>query len=74
MSNVNSSVNIKLLRRFRVDRAHGMTADGSNQLVVLVLKCADAPEIAAAISKADAMIIAHQLMAAAQDAKDTQGS
>lgn len=71
--NVNTSVTIRLLRRFRIDRCHGMTADGSTQLVVLVLNCKDSPEIAAAMSKADAMVIAHQLMAAANDAQAVQG-
>ncbi len=64
-----TSLQIKLLQRYRVDRASGATADGSTQLVVLVLKASDAPELAVAISKVDAMTIAHQLIAAAQDAQ-----
>jgi hypothetical protein len=60
---------IKLLQRYRIDRADGRTADGSTQLVVLVLKAADAPELAVAISKVDAMAISHQLAAAALDAQ-----
>lgn len=71
MSDLNkpSTLNIKLLKRYRVDRASGGTADGSTQLVVLVLKAKDAPELAVAISKVDAMAIAHQLMLAAQEAQ-----
>jgi hypothetical protein len=64
-----TKVEIKLLQRYRVDRATGGTADGSTQLVVLVLKASDAPELAVAISKVDAMAIAHQLMNAATEAQ-----
>ena len=60
---------IKLLERYRVDRSSGMTADGSTQLVVLVLKASESSELAVAISKADAMVIAHQLMLAASEAQ-----
>jgi hypothetical protein len=66
-----STLRIKLLQRYRVDRATGGTADGSTQLVVLVLKATDAHELAVAISKADAMVIAHQLTLAARDAQDS---
>ena len=66
-----SVVNIKLLQRYRIDRGSGGTADGSTQLVILVLKAADAPEMAYAISKADAMIIASQMQLAARDAQDS---
>ena len=64
-----SKVEVKLLQRYRVDRGEGGTADGSTQLVILVLKASEAPELAVAISKADAMVIAHQMMLAAQDAQ-----
>jgi hypothetical protein len=64
-----TQLQIKLLQRYRIDRASGATADGSTQLVVLVLKASDAPELAVAISKVDAMSIAHQLMLAAADAQ-----
>lgn len=62
-------VEIKLLQRYRVDRAPGRTADGDTQLVVLVLKAHDNHEHAYAISKADAMIIAAQLQLGATDAQ-----
>lgn len=64
-----STLEIKLLERYRVDRSSGMTADGSTQLVVLVVKASGERELAVAISKVDAMIVAHQLMAAASDAQ-----
>ncbi len=63
------TANIKLLRRYRVDRAQGGTLDGSTQLVVLVLQAVETPELAFALSKADAMVIAHQLTLAAADAQ-----
>lgn len=64
-----SMVNVKLLQRWRVDRGQGRTADGSTELVILVLKAADAPEIAYAISKSDAMRIAHMITGAACEAQ-----
>jgi hypothetical protein len=64
-----STLPIHLLERFRVDRQTGVTADGSTHLVVLVLKASDATELAVAISKSDAMIIAVQLMNAAGEAQ-----
>ena len=64
-----TTVEIKLLQRYRVDRQAGMTAQGPEQLVVLVLKANDGPEMAYAISKVDAMLIAHQMTDAAYDAK-----
>ena len=63
-------VEIKLLQRYRIDRAAGRTADGSTQLVILVLKAHEQHEIAYALSKADAMLIAAQLQLSAQDAQD----
>lgn len=60
-----------MLQRYRVDRQAGMAANGPEQLVILVLKAADAPEIAYAISKVDAMVIAHQMTLAAHDAQDS---
>lgn len=63
-----TTVEIKLLERYRVDRGSGLTADGSTQLVILVLKAKNAPELAVAISKVDAMVLAHQLTAAAREA------
>jgi hypothetical protein len=69
---MSNRLEIKLLERYRVDRATGGTADGSTQLVILVLKAKNAPELAAAISRADAMVIAHQLMSAASEGQ--QGS
>jgi hypothetical protein len=65
-----SQVEIKLLQRYRVDRAAGKTADGSTQLVLLVLKAHDTQETAYALSKVDAMMVAGQLQLAAQDAQD----
>lgn len=62
------TVEIKLLQRYRVDRASGATADGSTQLIILVLKAQEASELAVAISKADAMAIAIQLQLAATEA------
>jgi len=71
-----STVAIQLLQRYRVDRAAGATADGPTQLIVLVLKGTRdghaCPEMAYAISKADAMVIASQLQLAAADALSTQ--
>lgn len=69
-----SQVPILLLQRYRVDRSAGATSNGAEQLVILVLKSNEGPEHAYAISKVDAMLIGHQLMAAAQDARaDTRG-
>lgn len=65
------SLKIKLLERYRVDRGSGGTADGSTQLVILVLKAKEAPELAVAISKTDAMVIAHQMQLAAADAQES---
>lgn len=65
-----STLEIKLLERYRVDRHVGMTADGSTQLVVLVIKASGERELAVALSKVDAMIMAHQLTAAARDAQE----
>lgn len=67
-----SQVEIKLLQRYRVDRAAGRTTDGSTQLVVLVMKAHDTQEIAFALSKVDAMMVAAQLQLSAQDASDVQ--
>jgi hypothetical protein len=50
-----------------------MTADGSTQLVVLVLKASGERELAVALSKVDAMIVAHQMMDAATDAQKQSG-
>jgi hypothetical protein len=66
-----TTLEIKMLQRYRVDRQPGMTASGPEQLVILVLKAADSAELAVAISKIDAMVIAHQLQAAAADARDS---
>jgi hypothetical protein len=64
------SVEIQKLQRYRVDRQAGVTAHGgAEQLVVLVLKGHDGPEMAYAISKIDAMLIAHMMTDAAYDAK-----
>lgn len=62
-------VNVKLLRRYRVDRGQGGTADGSTELVILVLQADAAPEIAYAISKSDAMMIAQLMALAAGEAQ-----
>lgn len=62
-------VEIKMLQRYRIDRQPGMTAAGPEPLVILVLKANGAPEMAYAISKADAMLIASYMTAAALDAK-----
>ena len=64
-----NTVNVKLLRRYRVDRGKGGTADGSTELVILVLQAADAPELAYAISKSDAMMIAQLIALAAGEAQ-----
>lgn len=58
---------IQLLDRYRVDRAQGMTATGPEKLVILVLKSNEGPEIPYALSKVDAMMLALQLQAAAND-------
>lgn len=65
-----SVLNIKLLQRWRVDRAAGATASRANdQLVVLVLKPNEGPELAVAMSKVDAMAISIQMQLAATDAQ-----
>lgn len=64
-----TTVDIKLLQRWRVDRAAGGTANGPEQLIVLVLKPNDGREVAFAMSKVDAMAIAIQMQLAAQDAQ-----
>lgn len=61
---------IKLLQRYRIDRGTGGTRDGATQLVILVLKASDAPELAYAISKADALLIGHALCLAATEAQE----
>lgn len=61
--------NVKLLHRYRVDRADGVTLAGPERLVVLVLKPIDGPEVAIALSSVDAMLLSHQLSIAAHDAK-----
>ena len=67
-----SVLQIKLLQRWRVDRAAGATAANPNdQLVVLVLKPNEGPELAVAMSKVDAMAIGIQMQLAAQDAQLT---
>lgn len=60
---------IKLLERYRIDRADGATAIGPEKLIVLVLKPNGAPEFAVAISKMDAMLISMQLSTAATEAQ-----
>lgn len=64
-------VNIRMLQRYRVDREAGGTANGPEQLVILVLKPNEGPELAYAISKVDAMKIAIQLQLAATDAQQS---
>jgi hypothetical protein len=64
-----SLVHIKLLQRWRVDREAGMTANGPEQLVVLVLKPNEGAELAVAMSKVDAMAIGIQMQLAATDAQ-----
>lgn len=66
-----STVQIKMLQRYRVDRQDGMTSAGPEKLVILVLKAEQAPEIAYACSKVDAMAISIQLQLAAMDAQGT---
>lgn len=63
---------IKLLERYRVDRANGMTASGPEKLVILVLKPNDGPEFSVAISKVDAMMISIQLSNAASEVQSDQ--
>lgn len=60
-------VTIRLLDRYRVDRAWGATAAGPERLIILVLKPNDGPETAYAISKADAMLIGLALQNAATE-------
>jgi hypothetical protein len=62
---------IKLLERYRVDRADGTTAIGPEKLIVLTLKATDHPEISIAISKIDAMLIALQLTTAATEVQSS---
>lgn len=64
-----TTVEIKLLQRWRVDRQDGMTAGGPEKLVILVLKSLGGTEVAFACSKVDAMAIAIQLQLAATDAQ-----
>lgn len=60
---------IKMLARYRVDRADGITALGPEKLIILVLKPNDGPEFSVAISKMDAMLISLQLSTAASEAQ-----
>jgi hypothetical protein len=64
-----TTLEIKLLERYRIDRHAGLTADGSTQLVVLVLKASGERELAVAMSKADAMVIGLRLQDAASEAQ-----
>lgn len=64
-----STVEVKLLQRYRVDRQAGATAQGPEQLVIVVLKSNDGPEMAYALSKIDAMVLGLKLTDAAHDAK-----
>lgn len=64
-----STVEIKMLQRWRVDRQDGMTAGGPEKLVILVLKSLNGPEVAVAMSKIDGMAIGIQLQLAATDAQ-----
>jgi hypothetical protein len=66
-----SILEIKMMERYRIDRGSGTTADGSTELVILVLKASGERELACAMSKADAMIVATQLQQAAGEAQAT---
>jgi hypothetical protein len=56
------------LERYRVDRANGVTANGPEKLVVLVLKANQSSvEFVVALSKLDSMLLALQLSAAASE-------
>lgn len=66
-----STVNIRLLQRYRVDREAGATANGPENLVILVLAATGVPEMAFAISKVDAEKISIQLHLAAMDAQSS---
>jgi len=57
------------LKRYRIDRAKGITSHGAVEVVALVLVTADGAEHAYTISKADAYLIAHQLQGAAKEAQ-----
>lgn len=65
------SYEIKLLERYRVDRADGATALGPEKLIILVLKANGEREFSVAISKMDAMLISLQLSTAASEAQDS---
>ena len=68
-------MNVKMLERYRIDRASGMTVTGPEKLVILVLKPNDGPEFSVAISKVDAMMISIQLGNAATEVQaDLKGS
>lgn len=60
---------VKLLHRYRVDRADGATAAGPEKLVVLVLQPTEGGEFAVALSALDAMLLSLQLSDAAADAR-----
>lgn len=63
------------LERYRIDRVHGLTANGPEKLVILVLKANEsAAEFAVAISKVDSMLLAMQLQAAASEVQAEGGS
>jgi len=66
-----STVTIHMLQRWRVDRQDGMTANGPEKLVILIVKALNGPEIAVAMSKVDAMAIGIQLQLAATDAQNS---
>lgn len=59
---------IRMLSRYRVDRADGLTASGPEHLVVLVLQPIGGPEFAVAISRVDAMLLSLQLSNVAAEA------
>jgi hypothetical protein len=61
---------IKLLSRYRVDRADGATVSGPERLVVLVLVPTEGHEFAVALSAVDAMMLSLQLSKVAGDARD----
>ena len=58
---------VQSLERYRIDRADGITANGPEKLIILILKANGESERAFAISKMDAMLIAMQLTHAATE-------
>lgn len=57
------------IQRYRIDRAKGITSQGTVEIAVLVITTIDGVEHAFALSKVDARLISQQLGLAAIEAQ-----